>query len=437
MDWGNEEDEQQTGYLQNDGREDAEDAVSLGGDEDDDQDLSVFQQHSVAELDATLPASPPQQSQTEPPSSQTSRHDPDLSQSSLTPDSPQHSKRSQTSSFAQLKHALPPKPVLASADYARAAPPQTSTLAGPMVQRDRRSNGHGSHDQTDSLPPDWETRVSKTGGGEYFYNNKTHESTWARPVAASGHSSPAKDRETSAAQSPPPSVNDRSQTSDRNERNPAARGRKQRRRSSPGTMTFDDRHYRPGEPTSSAPSADDRGAPRPRVRQSSPDVVADRRPRSLTPPRRDTDRNARRPNSRSPSPVGRNTWRDAQRDVQPSRLSPPPERGWARGQNSVSLEGTRSPSPDNRAQRNRRPPNDVSPPRHLSHTQDQNDRRIDPREWSSTHSTLSASYTPTSRIRRLYSSRGGGCLRGRLKKPRELRYIGMLPFLRLCHLLET
>ncbi|KAH8101897.1 hypothetical protein BXZ70DRAFT_83831 [Cristinia sonorae] len=436
LDWGNEEDELQTGHFQDDGRDDEEDAVSLGGDEDDAHDFIAYQAHSTQDTAPVSSSQTPQHFQSEP-SPQPSAHERDFSQSGR--DSP--SKRSQSSSFGQLKHALPPKPVLVAPEYVRPTPPQTSTLAGPMVLRDRRSNGHAkgdSHSNDDSLPPEWEVRHPRTGGNRdvYYYNVKTHESTWVRPAAAgAGRSSPSKDRELSAPRSPLsvlPDTITRSQPSDRNS---ATRGRRRRRPSD--SLTFGDRHYRPGEAAESASGVDDLAVSRPRDRPVSPTGGTDRRARSLTPPRdSDISGYARRPRSRSPSPLGHTTRRDTQREVMPSRLSPTLERDRdrTRGYSNTSAEDTRSASPDGRSQRGRRLPVDLSPPRPPSHLQDQNDRRNDSREWSSApHSTLSASYPPTSRIRRLYSFRGGGCLCcGRLEKPRESSYTVPPIFLRLC-----
>lgn len=128
VDWGNEEDELQTAHMQGDGREDAEDAVSLGGDEDDGQDFAAYQSHIAQDQQISQYASSPPQSQLDN-LSQQDRQDYILSQSSHTTESPQHSRRSQSSSLGQLKHALPPKPVGFSPEFVRPAAPQATTLA--------------------------------------------------------------------------------------------------------------------------------------------------------------------------------------------------------------------------------------------------------------------------------------------------------------------
>ncbi|TCD68367.1 hypothetical protein EIP91_010876 [Steccherinum ochraceum] len=280
LDWGNEEDEQQTGHFQGDGREDAEDAVSLGGDEDDNQELAAYQSHSAQDADPVPSALTPQQSLPETPSYD-GRHD---AQYSRVSESPQQSRRSQSSSLSQLKHALPPKPVLISSEYGRSAPPQMSTLAGPMVHRERRPNGLSKEDSgnsvdlADDLPPDWEARKPRgeDTGKFYYYNIKTQESTWTRPTAtSSGRMSPSKDRGPVSARSPPANGPEFSSRPPPTDRNSSGRGRKGRRRSSPAaeSMTFDDRHYRPGESASAAVPTEEHGVPRSRARKSSPAVA--------------------------------------------------------------------------------------------------------------------------------------------------------------------
>lgn len=435
LDWGNEEDEQ---HILGAGVEDAEDAVSLGGDEDDGQDFAAYQSGSAQDAEVTHSEFTDHHDRFEA-SSQQSRSEREPSRATASPH--HHSRRSQSSSFGQLKHALPPKPVLVAPEYARTAAPQMSTLAGPMVLSQRRSNGHtkGDSDSLDAaelLPPDWEVRRPRNGGQDvYYYNVKTHESTWARPGAATGGGfSPLKDREQPSARSPRSTAPDHSTPSQTSDRNSSGRGRRQKRRASPDALTFGDRHYRPGEATVLAAAPDDLSAPQSRAK--SPVVADDRRFRSLSPAQRTSDY-GRRPYARSPSPANRDAWRDSQRDAPQSRLSPSVEREhWTRGPN-MPVENLRSASPDGRTQRGRRTNIDASPSRHVPHAQDQNDRHSDPRELSSApHSTLSASYPPTSRIRRLYPSRGGGCqYYDRLQKPREWNHSVPLSSLGLSPLL--
>lgn len=94
------------------------------------------------------------------------------------------------------------------------------------------------------LPPDWEVRHPRSGGGDvYFYNTKTHESTWVQPTppppkgsrewheGANGTSHQSTGR--SRTRSP---SNDHA-TPLKNRTEPLA----------PEDMSFEDRHYRPTE----------------------------------------------------------------------------------------------------------------------------------------------------------------------------------------------
>ena len=411
LDWGNEDDESQaqasysSHYSQrNSIVHDTEDAVSLGGDDDDLQEFSAYQSGPIQNTEQySLPKSSrsslsPLRHQTPPPNRREHSGSPD--KYSRRNDSPSLI-RSQPLSMAKLTHALPPKPVLASASIAR-SPPLASTLASSMIQRDRRSNGQSrgksvSVEASDGLPPDWEVRYPRSGGREaYYYNVRTHESTWTRPQASVRVASPAKDSKDSRARSPSRGADDsvHSQVLPKT----APRKDAKRRASSPAAatneMTYEDRHYRPGD--SSANAHTDR-ASRPQARPLSP-------ARSQTPPRREV--NARRDYSRSPSPAN-DSWRPAARDE---------DRSWGRSRN----EDNRSLSPDTRP-RGRRPRADLEPPL----VQDEPIRRDHSREWPA-HSTLSASYPPCppcpSRTRRLCSSRGGGSFCESIKKPRGSSY---------------
>ncbi|OCH88400.1 hypothetical protein OBBRIDRAFT_698245, partial [Obba rivulosa] len=215
LDWGNEDDEQHQESYGGQGTtppgyrdaEDAEDAVSLGGDEDDMQQFYSYQTKEEEQAkgqpltpkSATLPLPPlPKREVQRELSGSAQKPAPAPSQPQAS-GSPQL-KRSL--SAAKLTHALPPKPVVALPPFVPTTPAQITTLAGPMVNRDRRANGHtkpsssnDGRDSRDVLPSNWEVRYPRAGGGRevYYYNVKTHESTWSRPV--SGRSSPSKDRE--------------------------------------------------------------------------------------------------------------------------------------------------------------------------------------------------------------------------------------------------
>ncbi|KAG2138565.1 hypothetical protein DEU56DRAFT_736235, partial [Suillus clintonianus] len=208
LDWGNEEEDR--GTSENDpslAAEDAEDAVSLGGDEDDEfltyqsrvsqgaaqrtQSPSKTANHSEKNQEVTVlganargkapehdrprtPARPPQEAQT------------------VTEPSPALHRQL---SFGKLTHALPPKPIVSSVPFVHPSHPSIieATAMAARVDRDKK-NGIVPKPTTfepgDALPPDWEVRHPRNGRGVYYYNSRTKESTWTRP----GSSPPARDR---------------------------------------------------------------------------------------------------------------------------------------------------------------------------------------------------------------------------------------------------
>ncbi|KAI0041513.1 hypothetical protein FA95DRAFT_1467842, partial [Auriscalpium vulgare] len=199
LDWGNEDDEiiNSSGYDRTHNAsfdvdpkrsgevEDVEDAVSLGGDDDDMQDYMPPAYRGDANGDAPGVYKGLSSSRGD-----GGRRD----QDSAPPDSPRkaalsHSKSSPSQNSSQpnrnlpqpLKHALPPKPVVSSTFL----PLPSTTAASPMSMarrdKERRSNGVAKSAE-DALPPDWELRTARNGTREsYFYNVRTHESTWSRP----------------------------------------------------------------------------------------------------------------------------------------------------------------------------------------------------------------------------------------------------------------
>lgn len=361
LDWGHEDDEQTAQR----GPDDAEDAVSLGGDEDD------YYPYPASEQEATKTETQFSHSHSTP----QVKRDSVVSRQSVAPqreaDSPQL-RRSQ--SLGKFTHALPPKPVVSVAPV-HPSPAQASTLASSMIQRERRANGHGkpnSGGQHDALPPDWELRQARSGGGEhYYYNSRTHESTWTRPV--SGKSSPAKDSASRGREgiSPPSRSGD----------SPEQRTSRKEPKRSVDDLSYEDRHYRPA---GSAPVVaesvvvSDQRAPRSPVqaafaepyeagRAPSPRALPERRrTRSLSPLRRGYPNSARA--RRDPSP---------ERDLEGrhgnyvSRLSPEPpslhRHSRARGrQDRMDVDVSPRNTTLDREPANRRGPNDWSAPSTLS-----------------------------------------------------------------------
>lgn len=253
LDWGNEEEDRGTSEQDPSvAAEDAEDAVSLGGDEDDEfltyqprvsqgasqrtqspskavnhsektQETSVFGANArgkAPEHDRPkTPARPPQETQMVPESS------PALNRQL---------------SFGKLTHALPPKPIVSSVPFMHPSHPSIieATAMAARVDRDKK-NGivavtkPTTFESGDILPPDWEVRHPRNGRGVYYYNSRTKESTWTRP----GSSPPARDRRAADE------TRDIVVVSKTDDSLTSRIGR-----SDAGTiLSYDDRHYRPGE----------------------------------------------------------------------------------------------------------------------------------------------------------------------------------------------
>lgn len=255
LDWGNEEEDRGTSEQDPSvTAEDAEDAVSLGGDEDDEfltyqprvsqgasqrtqspskavnhseknQETSVFGANArgrAPEHDRPkTPARPPQETQTVPESS------PALNRQL---------------SFGKLTHALPPKPIVSSVPFMHPSHPSIieATAMAARVDRDKKNgivavSKPTTFESGDTLPPDWEVRHPRNGRGVYYYNSRTKESTWTRP----GSSPPARDRRVADE------TRDIVVISKTDDSLTSRIGR-----SDAGTiLSYDDRHYRPGEST--------------------------------------------------------------------------------------------------------------------------------------------------------------------------------------------
>ena len=190
VDWGNDDEEfflsrayfdsvgmgRATGGVETD---DVEDAVSLGGDEEEefaaygarsneqntpsDKLLTTFSKRDARRRSASIGRYP--------------RKEMSQVQPAPLPPSPQPETRQPTPKFT---HALPPKPVVSSSIR---APPST-TAASPMSlpRKERRSNGSTTKKGDDASLSDKETRSSRAAGRESRHrDSNADESSWTRP----------------------------------------------------------------------------------------------------------------------------------------------------------------------------------------------------------------------------------------------------------------
>lgn len=347
LDWGNEDDELQTVDQQraaqqgaypesrDDAGDDAEDAVSLGGDDDDE----IYPYRTTTSDD---PPRTQSSARTTPSAQQPPRRDQrensatPQKQSSHPPGTPRSVRSQPPVTPVKMIHALPPKPAVALPPPLLTPVIHPTTLASAMVRRgERRANGHAKPMSATSelatiLPPDWEERTPRGGGrGPYYYNVKTHESTWTRPGAIAELRSPKKRDRASLERSPRHTVE-----------NDVLSGRDSSRRPvSPDGHSYPQRHERSGEliePRGMRSTTNGRSSQRlsPKLppRPISPRAIDRRESRSMTPPRRrarSLERSGRTHREPSPEPVGRNGWREPQipaedRNQPRARNMPPP-----------------------------------------------------------------------------------------------------------------
>jgi len=179
----------------------------------------------------------------------------------------------------RLTHALPPKPMTSKVPpYLPPSHPSiveaTSMIISPRAggRETKKTNGVSSvtsmPSTADELPHNWEYRESRNGGGKYYYNKETHESTWEKPVSSipsdSSHAESRSRRRRSSStgrrhRTPPDSNAHQSQTT-RPSRNsahiPPDREMDDATKTAlhdPNGLSYEDRHYRPGgEPSSAA-----------------------------------------------------------------------------------------------------------------------------------------------------------------------------------------
>ncbi|KIP11853.1 hypothetical protein PHLGIDRAFT_417590 [Phlebiopsis gigantea 11061_1 CR5-6] len=377
LDWGNEDDEAQVAVAyQQVGQDDAEDAVSLGGDEDDEIYPYKTPHEDLSKAQQTLPRSSQTPQQGNHGKRDLQRENSDTSQKPLSQVT-DSSQLQRSHSLTQMIHGLPAKPIGAPTSPLP-VPATTSTLASTMAARERRSNGpsknvSSSRDRGTGLPPDWEERLPRNGGSNpYFYNVKTHQSTWTRPHFADlGSPSPDKGRDYDAVHS----IVDRSprrSVADHIARPPLT---EVRRRASPGgSLTFDERHYRPGASSAvNMPSdlvdkhAIQTASPRSLQRPLSPRGPDRRREsRPITPPPSRRPRSVERPGrtQRAPSPPLTDRL-PPRRDAIGVRRSPIQDRAWDRTRVSSGHDGLRGQDfgVEPTAHRGRRPLDDALPER--------------------------------------------------------------------------
>lgn len=243
LDWSNEDDEQPFDshrQHRNEPREDDEDAVSLGGDEDDMQVFYAYQSRS--HQDAPKPAL----ESSRPPQSRELQREPSGNSSKQPHPSPRSSPQI-SQAHAKLTHALPPKPVVTGSAFSlNSSQILEASAMARRTDRERRqsANGKSGSAAEEPLPPDWEARNSRNDDGEvYYYNFKTRASTWTRPVFDRGRATP-NDRSRGAHDtwSPEEAPRNRSPIPER----PGPRPLRGEPQTSSDGMSFDDRHYRPG-----------------------------------------------------------------------------------------------------------------------------------------------------------------------------------------------
>ena len=243
LDWGNEEEDQDfagRGLI----AEDAEDAVSLGGDEDDE---FLTYQTRVSQGTTQHVQSPSTTEKQQNPSGVDARDKALECDRSKTPTKPPQEAPEPTPalnrqlSFGKLTHALPPKPVVSSVPFVHPSHPSIieATAMAARLDLDKKNGSvskPATYESGDALPLDWEVRHPRNGRGVYYYNSLTKESTWTRP----GSSTSARDRRNSriaddTRDMAPISKTDVSLTS------------RVGRPDADAILSYDDRHYRPGE----------------------------------------------------------------------------------------------------------------------------------------------------------------------------------------------
>ncbi|KAG9034274.1 hypothetical protein FRB95_013432 [Tulasnella sp. JGI-2019a] len=309
LDWGDGEGatEPVSENLKMDLDDDGVDVVSLGGDDDDDdkgyyheQQSHAEDQHTVIQQSAPARASSP------------SKPPPPTTALPITQSSGETGK--------PLPASLPQRPpsqpsALTSSSNLLAA----SAMAPPKTI-------------TNGLLPDWEPRTAKSNGGTYYYNKKTHQSTWTKPTKS-------EEPQTSSQSSGSPVAMLRERANTNRESHSLSTSLPPR----PGNSTIANAYRTDRSPSPPVRTRRRRGG-RSRShdrRQSKPDVLR----KSSLPPAADP-RSVRRPYSPPPT-RGMDSYRPGPSpEPQPRRrasLSPGPQR--SRRSPDIQLRSRLSPPP--------------------------------------------------------------------------------------------
>ncbi|KIM42216.1 hypothetical protein M413DRAFT_129439 [Hebeloma cylindrosporum] len=277
----------QVGPREDSGDEDdIEDAVSLGDEEDQpfyyhsgDANTNNHSQYTTNESPERPPSTQPRVDSlgaNDQGRSQDALHNGEYgagftNQSSHTsPDSPpgRRSSKNQRSpaNTTRLTHALPPKPVMVNA--ALLTPSQSSiaqatrmTSMSPRTaarEAKKLSPAPGKPAPDPELPPGWEVRRSRENDQRYYYNKDTNNSQWHLPVSnLSSHGASQSRRRQTGGRCVSPSDSDphHPQTSHPTRHSSRAQPEKEPRETTRSrtpdqdNLSYDDRHYRPGEAT--------------------------------------------------------------------------------------------------------------------------------------------------------------------------------------------
>ncbi|KAG6885553.1 hypothetical protein C0993_012795 [Termitomyces sp. T159_Od127] len=372
LDWGAEDEEHKNQDAGKNGvndarsaagdNDDAEDAVSLG-DEEESQDFYLYQQEEQKQTtveggNSEVNVAPRSVGADEEPQTVTlsglQPEDSSISQvSSPKTGTPRRNsstgRRSPQPTLApRITHALPPKPVVTNVPFLPPSHPSIveATAMSAATRTSGRSesqhskvygtststvsttgNGKGltSGSELPPLPRGWEAREARSGsGGTYYYNMRTHESTWTRPVSNSSSSSPSRHlRGDSARRRGSDSFLGAKSSSPRRSDNTNSQSQelsRHSRRAQPldhdhvtdlqiiaptnaSTMSYNDRHYRPGAGTDDTNASGNTNDRPHRIREDVDPRFNLRTDQAFTPSPEASPRARERPRSLSPLPM--------------------------------------------------------------------------------------------------------------------------------------